>query len=118
MMSNPVHACLVGHLTEAQLKARLAEIAAQVDEHTRPAVVLDCSSMTSYELTSRKLFVDWNAEHRDKIRGLAIVVTKPLWFAVVATMSMVSRQTMRAFRTLPEAEQWAAQLEDPKSRSA
>jgi len=106
-----INAKLIGHLTPDVLQQELDRLAlALEDRDDRPAVLLDCSAMTGYELAAREAFVAWNAAHRDRIRGLAILVEKPLWFALIATMSMVSRQRMKAFRTREDATNWMGAL--------
>jgi len=110
-MGTVIHAKLIGHLTPGLLKQEFERLAAELEgQRDMPAVVLDCTAMTGYELSAREAFVSWNAAHRDQISGLAILVEKPLWFALIATMSMVSRQRMKAFRTHDDAAAWIAGL--------
>ncbi len=102
-----IDAQLHGHLTTEQLEAELGRVHRQLIGASRPrAVLLDCSAMTGYDLAARAVFVEWNRAHRDEISALAIVVVKPLWFAVIASMALASRQTMKAFRHREDARTW------------
>ena len=106
-----IQAALVGTLDTSQLQDELDRVArALANAADRPGVLLDCTEMTGYDLAARELFVQWNAAHRESIAGLAVVLHRPMWFAVVATMALLARQQMRAFRTSPAANEWLSEL--------
>ncbi len=92
---------LTGHLTEEQLDRSLPSITGTC------ALVVDAREMTGYDVEARRRFVEWNRQHRQHIRRVAVVTTRILWRAVISAMSLASRQTMEAFQSLETAERWA-----------
>jgi len=103
-MSSVATVQLEGHLTPGQLATALAGV-----HKDATAVVLDCRPMDSYDFSARKAFVDWNEQHRGRIRRVAIVTANPLWPLVISAMALASKQNMKAFRSAEDAGHWASE---------
>ena len=103
----PLRMVLVGHLTPDALQQELSRIESQLRGDDPAILVVDCTRMKGYEAGARSLFTEWNAAHRHQIRKVAIAVSNPLWHMVIATMSLLSAQTMRPFSTVEAAIAWA-----------
>lgn len=106
-MTPIAHATLAGHLTQASL---LRALNLAVPDDLRVCLVINCLPMTGYDLDARHTFVEWNAAHRGRIAGVAVVTTKSAWHMVVAVMALASGQQMRAFATVDDATSWCASL--------
>lgn len=105
---------LRGHLTEEALGSSLARIEpALLAERT--GLVIDASQMTGYDDAARSLFVAWNARYRSRIARVAIVTDKVLWRVVISAMGLASRQEMKPFTSLSEAQRWASTAHAPDS---
>jgi hypothetical protein len=63
--------------------------------------------MTGYDSDARSLFVAWNADHKKRIRCVAVITDKALWHVVVSAMSLASRQRIKAFYVREEGVGWA-----------
>lgn len=96
------------HLTAATLKEALDRAARSIGEDARVDVIVDCRSMTGYDLEARTIFVDWNSRMRASIAHLAVLTDKPLWRLVVSGMALASRQNMKPFSNRAEAVEWFA----------
>lgn len=98
---------LQGHLTEDALRSLLARIEPAL--LAEPCgLVIDSTQMTGYDDAARSLFVKWNAHNRSRIARVAIVTDKVLWRVVISAMGLASRQEMRPFTSLVEAQRWAS----------
>lgn len=97
---------LRGQLTDDGLQAALRDVEPALEDHAHNALLVDALEMTGYEPDARALFVRWNAEHRTRIDRVAILTQRTLWRAVIAGMSLASKQQMRAFATRDEALAW------------
>jgi hypothetical protein len=104
----PVSITLTGHLNEDALRHELSSVQSLLGV-ARRVLIVDARQMTGYDAAARSLFVDWNARFRDRILGVAIVTTKPLWRMVIRAMSLASKQIMIPFSSLQEAQSWAVQ---------
>ena len=71
------------------------------------ALVVDAREMTGYDVDARARFVEWNSQHRARIRRVAIITDKLAWRAVISAMSLATRQPMKAFSLAEDAEKWA-----------
>lgn len=99
---------IVGQLTRVSMANLLAPVSAAIRRSTdRCAVLVDCLGMTGYDLDARKIFVDWNAEHRKRIDRVAIITDKQLWQLVVTAMALASGQRMQPFSTRNAGREWA-----------
>ena len=97
-----------GQLTREAMTRLLAPVSAAIRRSTeRCAVLVDCLAMTGYDLDARKIFVDWNAEHRKRIDRVAIITDKQLWQLVVTAMALASGQRMQPFSTRNAGREWA-----------
>ncbi len=92
---------LQGHLSREALDAALPSVSGPC------ALLVDARAMTGYDLAARTRFVEWNTEHRERIRRVAIVTDKIVWRTVISAMSLASRQPMKAFADAEEAKSWA-----------
>ncbi len=97
---------LPGHLTRASLASELERVPSDAQPSEAGTLLVDCGAMTGYDPDARALFVEWNREHRDRFRRVAVVTQKKLWHMVIAAMSLASQQEMRAFSSSSEAEEW------------
>jgi hypothetical protein len=95
---------LTGHLTREAFEANFAGL--HLPDHGMMALVVDCLPMTGYDIDARHAFVEWNREHKARIRAVAVVTPKVIWQMVVGAMSLASGQTMKAFDTEPQALAW------------
>lgn len=101
---------LAPHLTCADLELVLLRAASQMTCATRPIdLLVDCRKMEDYESGARRLFIEWNATHRRRVRGVAVVSAKESLRVVVGAMALSSGQEMRVFNDLQSAEAWIAQ---------
>lgn len=91
------------------MQRELAQVEPELARDEAYVLVVDCTQMTGYAAEARSLFTTWNAEHRHHIRKVAIAVSNPLWHMVIATMGLLSSQSMRAFGSVEAAETWAAE---------
>ncbi len=98
---------LVGHLSRADLQTGLAPITAAIERGTCRALLVDCRKMTGYDADARALFVEWNAAKRHHLRRVAVVTENTLWWMVIATMALASRQKMKPFSDVDDAWRWA-----------
>ena len=100
---------LRGHISERSLLDAFQSIQHLIDQSvSQIEVIVDCREMDGYDLAARGAFVDWNKLNKRKVSAVAVVTTNKLWHVVVATMAMMSGQTLRAFGTTAEAQQWCA----------
>lgn len=98
---------LVGHLTRASLDASFDALAPAFAQTGNVLVlVVDCRRMTGYDGTARERFVAWNAAHRHRLAGVAVLTEKVLWHMIVGTMALASGQRMRAFFSEQDASAW------------
>ncbi len=105
----PLQIILTGHLTPAQLEKVFKEVAPELEKSSeRRGLVVDCTTMTSYDMAARSNFVEWNSQWRPKIKRVAIVTDKFLWHMVINVMATASGQTMKPFTTLEMAIKWAS----------
>ena len=100
---------LKDHLTKEDLENYLQPISLTIKNlpsTTKISLLVDASTMNTYDVEARAYFVDWNTQYRAQIQAVAIVTPKLLWHMVVAAMAIASRQTMKAFSQLEEAHKW------------
>ena len=103
----PIHLHLVGHLSESGLRDTLSSVQVSIDTaDKRVQLVFDCLNMSGYDLAARVAFVEWNARNKERVSAVAVVTQNSLWRVVVATMALVSRQTIKAFATIADADAW------------
>ncbi len=100
---------LVGRLTKAELQAELSSLLANLSDSA--ALLVDATRMTGYDQEARDEFVAWNAEHRHRLRAVAVVSEKMAWRVVVSAMAFASRQKMKAFHNEASALSWLETLE-------
>ena len=100
---------LTGHLTEAALGVALDKADSELrSSTTRPALIVDCLTMTGYDSAARSRFIAWNSRHKRHFRCVVVLTTNKMWHMVVGSMSLASGQSMKAFSALSEAEVWLA----------
>lgn len=103
---------LDAHLSHDFLEARLNEATTHLDGAAKQSgLVVDCLNMPGYDREARDLFVNWNKAHRDRLVGVAVVTTNPMYRMVIGAMSLASSQQMKAFSTEEEANQWLRTFE-------
>ena len=106
---------LEGHLTRELLGARLAAAFTSVVASSEPpAVLVDCRSMSGYDIDARSEFVDWNRKVKDRIVAVAVITENRLWHVVVASMGLASGQTMKAFLDDRLARTWVTEVVMPR----
>lgn len=93
-----------GRLEEAWLQEAFDSLSRKVTPGV--TLLIDCSSMSSYEPAARALFVSWHREHRQLIPAVAIVTTNMLYRMIIATMALASSQQMRGFDDAESAREW------------
>jgi hypothetical protein len=97
-----------GQLTRDAMTGLLAPVSVAIKRTPDPcAVLVDCLAMTGYDLDARKIFVEWNAEHRRRVDRVAIVTDKQLWQLVITAMALASGQRMAPFSTRSAGREWA-----------
>lgn len=102
---------LDAHLSHSFLDTQLREATGSLDEANGPCgLVVDCASMPGYDRDARELFVTWNKTHRDRLIGVAVVTTNPMYRMVIGAMSLASSQQMKAFASEAEAATWLRSL--------
>jgi hypothetical protein len=94
----------VGHLSRDVLDAELGSAKRNIGAGA--GMVVDCLAMSDYDAEARDHFVKWHREHRDRLRGVAVVTEKRLWHMIVSAMALASGQRMKAFDTVDEARAW------------
>jgi hypothetical protein len=105
---------LSGHLSRVGLDTELAPIAERLRvAQGREPLLVDCSTMTSYDQDARELFIDFNRKHARKLFRVAVVTEKQMWHLVVSVMALVAAQPIKAFSTRVDAEGW---LTEPPKR--
>lgn len=98
---------LSGHLTEAALAQQLGTIreTALLSVY-KPGLIVDCRAMTGYDAQARELFTAWNARHRHRLMAVAVITENRLWHMILATMSMASKQQIKPFSRVQDAQLW------------
>ena len=105
-----VQLVLAGHLTESALGAALNRADLELGAaKSRPALIVNCLTMTGYDSAARSLFVSWNSRHKRKFLCVAVITKNKLWHMVVSSMSLASGQKMRAFNDPADAEPWISE---------
>jgi hypothetical protein len=103
----PLQITLKGHLTNSQLHHAFDKVEAELERSAVPCgLIVDCSSMTSYDMAARSTFVEWNKKWRGKISRVAIVTDKWLWHMVISVMAKAAGQSMKPFANLENAREW------------
>lgn len=104
-------AAIRGHLDARSLADELARV-----ETTLPPrdgrLLLDCREMTGYEVEARHAFVEWNARVRGRLVRVAILTDQPLWWMVIAAMSVAARLPMKGFADEQGARSWLEGSQD------
>ena len=99
---------LRGHLTRNQLEQAFDSIEADLESSTSPLnLIVDCSSMTGYDMAARSTFIEWNKKWRRSINKVAIVTENTLFHMVIRIMAKVTSQQMKYFTDLGSAVEWA-----------
>jgi len=102
---------LTGHLTEAALTLQLSKVReADLLSVYKPGLIVDCRAMTGYDAQARELFTVWNARHRHRLMAVAVITENRLWHMILATMSMASKQQIKPFSRVQDAQQWLSRL--------
>lgn len=104
---------LRGHLTESSLEAALDQLArdtaavpAPERARARLRILVDCSSMSSYDPEARSRFVRWGRESVQRLERVGIVTDKTLWHMIIRAMALASGVQMRPFVNPADAEAW------------
>ena len=109
---------LRGHLTEPSLEAALEQLArdtAAAASQRPPSadrarawlrILVDCSTMTSYDPEARSRFVRWGRESVQRLERVGIVTDKTLWHMIIRAMALASGVQMRPFVDPADAEAW------------
>lgn len=107
-----VEIVLPPHLTCVDLERELTRATSEIAQAKRPVgLLVDCRKMQDYETDTRRMFIDWNASQRDKVRSVALVTAKASLRVVIGAMAMSSGQKMKMFDDLQTAQTWASQLQ-------
>lgn len=69
-------------------------------------LIVNCLSMTGYEMDARGAFVEQNKRIRDALVGTAILTTNQLYRMVIGGMSLATDLPMRSFSKRAEAVDW------------
>lgn len=102
---------LTGHLTEAALTLQLGKVReSDLLSIYKPGLIVDCRAMTGYDAQARELFTAWNARHRHRLVAVAVITENRLWHMILATMSMVSKQQIKPFSRVQDAQLWLSRL--------
>lgn len=106
---------LDGHLTREGLGTRLAAAFTSIMTGSEaPAVLVDCRTMSGYDIDARSEFVEWNRKVKDRIVAVAVITENRLWHVVVASMGLASGQTMKAFVDDHSARVWLSNVVMPR----
>jgi len=98
---------LTGHLTKEQLEQAFDSIENDLESSISPRkLIVDCSTMTSYDMAARSTFVEWNKKWRRSIDRVAIVTENTLFHMVIRIMAKVTSQQMKYFTNLDSAVEW------------
>jgi hypothetical protein len=104
-----VEMSLEGHLTERSLAAALAGATKSLrSAGGGVGLIVDCTTMTSYDLAARGVFVEWNKASRGSLRRLAILTTNSLWRMVISVMALAAGTEMKPFGRRSDALDWLA----------
>ena len=108
---------LEGHLTERSLAAALAGATKSLRGVGGGGVglLVDCSTMTSYDLGARGVFVEWNKASRSSLRRVAILTTNSLWRMVISVMALAAGTEMKPFSSRSEALKWLEPQDDSRA---
>jgi hypothetical protein len=102
---------LTGHLTEAALTQQLGKVReTDLLSVYKPGLIVDCRAMTGYDAQARELFTVWNARHRHRLMAVAVITENRLWHMILATMSMASKQQIKPFSRVQDAQLWLSRL--------
>ena len=55
---------------------------------------------------ARERFVEWNRQHRARLRAVAVVTENRMYHMVISAMAMASGQRMKGFATFDAAHAW------------
>lgn len=100
------------HLTLAALEAELKRATSAIHSASDKVVLtVDCRTMHGYDGDARARFVQWNSQHRNRIRCVAVITHKALWHMVVGAMAIASGQKMKAFEHLEQVTPWALTID-------
>lgn len=106
-MMNPLQITLQGHLTNRQLRQAFDTLEVEFGRSTAPHnLIVDCSGMTGYDMAARSTFVEWNKRWRGEISRVAIITDNQLWHMVISVMAKATRQPMKPFVNLENAQEW------------
>lgn len=107
---------LTGFLDAAQVREATSRASDQLDRIGEGSLLVDCLAMDDYEGEARRIFTEWNATNKHRVRRVAVVTEKLLWHMVVRTIGLASSQTMRPFSDIDEAHLWLTEREPTSSR--